>query len=471
MAGMAPGLHYTVSMEVVLSDIFPSSWNGTGRLKVGLAKNRVQYKIETNADLRCTEDYVTYEDGLFQDIRIIGSFDLNMTAYPPAEGWKRISASFRAWDNIDAYDWFFIDVEIPGYNPPSIPSNNCFGDFVYVDDVSLKRAEFCTSPCSPDLGPITHSTLPDAMVANGYNPQLGIGPFNMLIENAMGIDFRVFADWQFNAPIWQQYAFDPNGLKDAGWPDYQLYWIGEDANGNVFPQSGSYWYYLKMWNCLPANMIVYQQQSLTYLVGSGNFEQPPDIVNYELDDCCDDHAYFQNTTFTGYFRKDVHDHITAGENVTAGTQGPVVVSSNANVLFHAGNAINLEPGFSVSPGGIFNAVISDCIYGDVKNMGPSRRVHLEKDLGRHDGVAEGITAWPNPSVDGRVHVMVRSQDAPDKSVPIKLIAISMNGRVVTEVAARQGQVEDLVFPESGVYMVRAMDATQHTLGVVKVVVL
>jgi hypothetical protein len=167
----------------------------------------------------------------------------------------------------------------------------------------------------------------------------------------------------------------------------------------------------------------------------------------------------------------VHDHITAGENVTAGTQGPVVVSSNANVLFHAGNAINLEPGFSVASGGIFNAVISDCIYGDVKNMGPSRRVHLEKDLGRHDGVAEGITAWPNPSVDGRVHVMVRSQDAPDKSVPIKLIAISMNGRIVTEVAARQGQVEDLVFPESGVYMVRAMDAAQHTLGVVKVVVL
>lgn len=296
----------------------------------------------------------------------------------------------------------------------------------------------------------------------------------MLIENAIGIDFRVFADWQFNAPIWEQYAFDPNGLKDAGWPDYQLYWIGEDANGNVFPQSGSYWYYLKMWNCLPANMIVYQQQSLTYLVGSGNFEQPPDIVNYELDDCCDDHAYFQNTTFTGNFRKDVHDFITAGENVTAGTQGPVVVSSSANVLFHAGNAINLEPGFSVASGGVFTAVISDCIYGEVKSMGPARRPRPELlpdgDLA-YEHVAEGIMAWPNPSVDGRVHVMVRPQATAEKAGPVRLIAISMNGRIVTEVAARQGQVEDLVLPDSGVYMVRAVDAAQRTLGVVKVVVL
>ena len=160
--------------------------------------------------------------------------------------------------------------------------------------------------------------------------------------------------------------------------------------------------------------------------------------------------------------------------MTTGTQGAAIVSSNANVLFHAGNAINLEPGFSVAFGGVFNMVISDCIYGEVKSMNPARRPRSEllPDGGvAYDRGADNIAAWPNPSVDGLVHLIVQSPDTPDKSAPIKLIAISMNGRIVTEIAALPGQVQDLVLPGSGVYMVRAVDATQRTLGLVKVVVL
>lgn len=479
VSSLVPGLHYTVSMEVVLSNLFPSAWNGTGRLKVGLAKNRVHYANSANPNNVCTEGYVSYQDGLFQDIQIIGSFDLDMAAYPPAEGWKRISASFRAWDNIDAYDWFFIDVEIPGYNPPSSPSDNCFGDFVYVDDVSLKRAEFCTSPCSPSHGPLTYWRYVNNVPTYGVPPTSVIvggsagQSFYLYVENAMGIDLTVFNSW--GEEIYNQYAFDPNGLKDISHPDYWFSWTGEDHNGNyLYPGNTVLVYNLRMWNCNPGSLVNHIGNELAYVPSNLNNVQGYDIVNYELNDCCEDHAYFQNTTFTGPYRKDVHDFITAGANVTTGTQGPVIVSSGANVLFHAGNAVNLEPGFSVASGGVFNAVISDCIYGEVKSMGPARRPRPELlpdgDLEYHH-VAGGITAWPNPSVDGRVHVMVWPQGAPDDAGPIRLIAISMNGRVVTEVAARQGQVEDLIFPESGVYMVRAVDAAQHTLGVVKVVVL
>lgn len=468
---LVPDLHYTVSMEVILSDMYPSSWNGTGRVKVGLAKNKVKYKNETGD--QCSENYVTYKDEPFQDIRIIGTFDLNMASNPTSEGWKRISASFRAWENIAAYDWFFIDVEIPGYTPGSDPYS-CAGDYIFVDDVSMKRAQFCFSPCSPDLGPITHGVLPDAMLANGFNPQLGYGPFDLLIENAIGIDFRVYGDWQSNAPIWEQHAFDPNGLKDVGFPDYQLYWIGEDANGNVFQQSGSYWYYLKMWNCLPGNMIVYEQRSLTYAVGTGNYVQPPDIVNYELNDCCDEYAFFQNTSFAGYYQKDVEDFITAGANVTGGSSGPVLVSAGANVLFHAGNVINLEPGFSVASGGVFAAAISNCIYGDLRSMAQSRRIIRElapDEAHGFNSLEECITAWPNPSGAGRVQVLIHPQKGMEQESLVKLIISSMNGRVIKEVMAQQGQVVDLMFPESGVYMVRAVDSDQRTFDVEKVVIL
>lgn len=96
---------------------------------------------------------------------------------------------------------------------------------------------------------------------------------------------------------------------------------------------------------------------------------------------------------------------------------------------------------------------------------------LVNDTLRLSYLKDNIAAWSNPSVDGLVHLIVQSPDTPDKSAPIKLIAISMNGRIVTEIAALPGQVQELVLPGSGVYMVRAVDATQRTLGLVKVVVL
>lgn len=479
VSSLVPGLHYTLSLELVLSDMFPSSWNGTGRLKVGLAKSRVKYKSEDNLDKVCTEDYVTYQEDLFQDIHIIGSFDLNMEDYPPAEGWKRISASFRAWDNIDAYDWIFIDVEIPGYNPASTFSDMCFGDFVYIDDISLQRSEFCTSPCTPDLGQLeywryvdntqTYGVPPTGVIVGGSAGQ----SFNIFVENAMGIDFTVFN--HLGEEIYNQYAFDPNGLKDEGYPDYWFSWSGEDHAGNfLYPGNTVLVYNLRLWNCDPGSLIYYIGNELAYTPGNLDNVQGYDIVNYELIDCCEDHAYFQNTTFTSQYRKDVHDFISAGANVTTGTQGPVVVSSSANVLFHAGNAINLEPGFSVMPGGLLNLAISDCIYGSVKRMGTSGRPRPEQmpngeliDV----GITKGITVWPNPSLDGRVHVLAVSPDGPDVSGPTKLTASSMSGRVICEVTVPPGQVGDLAIPESGVYMVQAVDASRRTLGVVKVVVL
>jgi hypothetical protein len=480
VSSLVPGQHYTVSMEVVLSSLFPSTWSGTGRLKVGLAKNRVKYKSEVNSNDLCTANYVSYEDSPLQDIRIIGSFDLDMSAYPPSEGWKRIAASFRAWDNIDSYDWLFIDVEIPDYTPNSSPSVDCFGDFVYIDEVSLKRAEYCSSPCTPSLGALTYWRYVNNVPTYGVPPTgvtvggTGAQSFYMYVENAMGIDFTVFNRWTGEV-LYNQYAFDPNGLKDSGHIDYWFTWTGEDNNGNyLYPSTTVLVYNLRMWNCSPGSLVNYIGNELAYVPSNLNSVQSYDIVNYDLDDCCDDYAYFQNTTFTGVFREDVDDFITAGENVTTGTQGPVVVASNANVLFHAGSAVNLEPGFSVASGGVFNVAISDCIYGDVEKnrRSPRNRPVFQQNGGiASDGVPEGIGAWPNPSLDGRVHVMIPSRGELDSAAPIRLIVNAVNGAFVSETTANFGQVEDLLFLEAGVYVVRAVDASQNTLGVVKVVVL
>lgn len=98
--------------------------------------------------------------------------------------------------------------------------------------------------------------------------------------------------------------------------------------------------------------------------------------------------------------------------MTGGSSGPVLVSAGANVLFHAGNVINLEPGFSVASGGVFAAVISNCIYGDLRSMAQSRRIIRElapDEAHGFNSLEECITAWPNPSGAGRVQVLMHPQ--------------------------------------------------------------
>lgn len=477
-SSLVPGRHYTVSFEAMLGTEFPSTWSGTSTIKIYLAKSKVKYRSQNDASEFCTEDYVTYQDGLFQDIREIGSLELNIADYPPADGWKRVQASFRAWDNIDAYSWFIIDVVKNNYSPGSF-SFDCVGDYVYIDNVSMQNAEFCSSHCSPDLGPITYWRNVDNTPTYGVPPTgviVGGSPgqsFYLFIENAIGIDFTVINGW--GEEIYSRYAFEPDGLHDVGFPDYWFSWNGEDQNGNfLYPEVDVLVYNLTIWNCDPGSTISYLGNELLYTPSNLDNVDGGDIVDYELDDCCDDHAYFQNTTFNSLFRKDVNDFITAGTNVTTGTQGPVVVSSNANVLFHAGSEINLLPGFTVSSGGIFHAVISDCVYGSTKMSRPSRRSSVEKDIIESAEVYQSgnsIQVWPNPSLSEILHVRVNAALAPEHTGRAKINILSVTGNLISQHEIDINVIEDVYFPTKGVYLLKAYDIHDQILGTVKVVVL
>lgn len=85
------------------------------------------------------------------------------------------------------------------------------------------------------------------------------------------------------------------------------------------------------------------------------------IFNMQQEDCIDI-WYIQNEVYDNENRfNQVSDKIIAGENVTAQyIQGPVLVKSNSNVIYRAGNQVVLEPGFSTEPGAYFEAVIGPC---------------------------------------------------------------------------------------------------------------
>lgn len=85
------------------------------------------------------------------------------------------------------------------------------------------------------------------------------------------------------------------------------------------------------------------------------------IFNMQQEDCIDV-WYIQNEEYNNENRfNQASDKIIAGENVTAQyIQGPVLVKSNSNVIYRAGQQVSLEPGFSTEPGAYFEAVIGPC---------------------------------------------------------------------------------------------------------------
>jgi len=494
--GLAPGNHYTISLEVMLNDLWPSFWDGSGEIVVGLAKQKPRYEhqflsascpnlIPSDQEV-CKETYINYCDGGTQDIDIIGTRALTLSDFPPGEGWRRISFSFRAPDDIDSRDWIFIDVRYPSFagavyaGDGGICGDNvsnavfsCNGDYLYIDQVSMKDAEFCDSPCSPELGPITYWRLdngplvwnspPTGVIVGGSAAQ----SFYFYVENAIGIDFSVVNSW--GEVIYNQYAFDPDGLKDVGYDDFFFSWTGEDYDGNfLYDDLDAFVYNLRLWNCNPGATLNYIGNELTYTPSNLNNVQDPYIPDYELEDCCQDHAYFQNTTFTGFSRTDVHDFITAGTNVTSGTPGPVLVGPASFVIFHAGNAINLEPGFSVAAGGEFVAVISDCIYGELRSAQSSNRPWLEPEtLG--PSLQSSMRLKPNPVVDGSVDVVLTGMTLEGGE---RIVLWDLSGVEKEEHRLASGQtVLRLEGLDLGVYLVELHDQQGNLLAVQKLVVL
>ena len=187
-------------------------------------------------------------------------------------------------------------------------------------------------------------------------------PWYFKVKNATEIWFTVFNE--SGNEYFYAHEKNPLGLEliEPGYDHYQFMWNGYSNNRNVVLSVFSY--NLRIANC---NDYIYYQgaadanNAITVIPG----DQPPIIIPYFytdafIDNCCAPNADYQNIQFTGTFRKDVEDFIIAGENVTTGPTGPVIVNNNANVTFNAGNYITLMPGFSVENGAKFHANCKDC---------------------------------------------------------------------------------------------------------------
>ena len=329
--------YHTLSMWVYI----PSNSPTDCRLKIMFSQNRLKYKNENIltgnqqvSDL-CTQDYIDYHN-LLSSYTTIHEFDFNNLNLPK-DSWQKISFSFKTPPNsvLNNYDVFAMELRKNGYTPTSI-AGNCSDSYIYIDDISLTKSDFCNAACAPNLGTITHGTFQNAMYV------LGI-PFNVIFQNAIGIELRVFDRW--GAQIAFVDAFDPNGLKDIGYSDYQFLWSGADIYGNpLFPQD-VYNYTLRYWNCKEDHTYT---DALVYLpTNIGGQAQHPNFHIYDLIDCCPNDRYIQNTTYVGDYIHTAKNNIWAGDHVTnSQAYGLVIVNSGVKVKYVAKN-ISIQSGFYV----------------------------------------------------------------------------------------------------------------------------
>jgi hypothetical protein len=321
-----------------------------------LAKNSVSYKSNS---LGCTSDYVTFNDPIGQDIIQVAEIPITQSVLGYGV-WNEIKKAFKSPLNGHNYDYIVFDVRSNNYQVIG-----CSDSYILLDDISL--FPLCSNFCATDLPPITHSALPDGMIANNLNER-----FKVLITNAMSVEFKV---WYVNTGqlIYEFNSFDVNGLKNPGYPDYLLEWNGVMDGGTTLLQQVYLAYGIKLWSC-SSGTIVHWGMPLLYFppVNPPGFP----IFEYyfnELEACCPLTRVINNFTYpTGFSREDV------SSSLIAGNFGPVIVPFGSSVKYHSADELILGPFFDIQPGANFEAQIVPC--GTQRYSQPSGPERLNYDF-------------------------------------------------------------------------------------------
>ncbi|MEO0896624.1 MAG: T9SS type A sorting domain-containing protein [Bacteroidota bacterium] len=317
------------------------------------------------------------------------------------------------------YDWF----AFKGRNTTGVYGDD---EYLFVDDFYLKRTSYCDHECFGNLDSIQTSTLPNAMLSD--NPDM------FFILNATEIKLEIFSQFG-GAPIYTIDAFDPNGLVNESIVDpvtgqlieyFVVQWQGTDNNGNTVVPNDTYTFTLRYKNCLQTfnrsgTITWFQVSNPPFQNFSGTFH-----VNgtEALESCCIENWFYQNETISDFEVREVEDFIHAGENVTTGTNGPVIVEDGAYAFFNAGNSITLDPGFQVEAGGTFIAQTGyECppqrLRGPMDNE--LKEIAIEAFLDSVNNTFEpvteiaksslqyGLKVFPNP-VHGACNIEIKSDN-------------------------------------------------------------
>ena len=151
----------------------------------------------------------------------------------------------------------------------------------------------------------------------------------------------------------------------------------------------------------------------------------------------------------------------------------MIVANGALVYFHAGTSISLEPGFSVEPGGVFHAIISDCVYGNAKSNNARRRTSLIPGEGLA-GLKDDLKVWPTV-VQGEYYTMEFSDELAERCSEVTMEAYDAFGRVVgvnhfLSVSGTQQYPQQVPKAASGVILLVLRDCSGNIVETERIIV-
>lgn len=392
---MVEGETYLLSMYVQLSNagpnsiVDPTSYNfSDSELRIYLAKNSLEYKREKKYEDKCTKKYIQLENGAAQNIKILHTFQLSISDFPAGSGWHKIQAVVTGPSNAQNYEWFGMELVRKNYNPDNTVVVDCDKNgYLLIDNVVLAKG--CPETCSRTTG--------------FYNPQFsGLHTFNTPwfvtgLDNIGSATIKIFTLLgQF--PIRTITVNSPNGITNP------IYWNGKTQSG-AEAAAGVY-----IAECTLVNDCGTAVFSNTFSKANGANNgtiPPPTFPPYNTSGtttprpCCSSiHDHFlDNVTLSGPGKLEyVIQH-----DLHVATLGNVNLTSTADVLFQAGNQVNIGGNFSTAPGANYDIVIVPCpplktLDGSVTTFVTEAEDYPKnEDENTNRDMSNDIQVTPNPS--------------------------------------------------------------------------
>ncbi len=306
-----------------------NNWSTGLDLKVFLKKAKMKYSISANLEKNMCDPDKYYEKTNNNYITVL-SQHVDLNSYPPGQ-WHPITVEFIAPD--DSYDWIIFETQ----------SNSlCDRPYLLLDDFSLNRT--CEEPScdrlSGEVFPMHNGVINSATPLKITN-----------LENAGDVLVEVFTQYG-QTPIWSYSINCTNGINEP------IYWDGKNNYGaNV----ANALYVIKITstnNCgteektssFVKNQDYDSSITNTIICNTSGVKTPIPCCVFEPD------LIIDNITLPGIGLLQYKVIST----IVVSPTNYVTVTNNADVDMKAGNEIILNPGFSVSPGGVYLAEIVPC---------------------------------------------------------------------------------------------------------------
>lgn len=405
----------------------------------------LEEKAPDGALVDCYNPDIGYEVNFKIPVRADNTF-LN-AEHVPGSWYHYVSAPQLVADK--EYKW----IALKGEN---IPGDVNSDKYVYVDDISVEKFEYCDHICAGSgiTDPIVFTNIiPNAMYGNSYLN------FFTTVQNATEVEMTVWDTWGGESYYW--HSFDLNGLADPGYSDFAIVWNGNStATGGDFIANTAYPIRIVARNCV--DLFWYDGMIVVTGIDSPPANPYAATQNRLGPDCCPDYQYIQNVVYPANNKEivAVDDFIKAGYSVTAPPFGPVAVSDQAVVSYRAGNYIDLDTGFQVLPGGNFEAFIEPC-GASPKSLVVSERDYYEQlrsehpELSRQTELSHETPAMlaPNPTTHTTTLYALRNTDQ-------EVRITNLYGNTVERIAVRHNTQEiDMTNHPAGLYLISVIDDT------------